>query len=55
VDISPDAQQLGIPKTQFIPATKLKKKEEDSVDTSIHLRRGGTKHPWKELQRQSVE
>ena len=33
---------------------KLKKKEDYSVDTSIHLRRGN-KTPWKELQRHSVE
>ena len=33
---------------------KLKKKEDQSVDTSILLERG-TKHPWKELQRQHVE
>jgi hypothetical protein len=33
---------------------KLKKKEDQSVDASILLRRG-TKYPWKELQRQSVE
>jgi hypothetical protein len=30
------------------------KKEDQSVDTSFLLRRG-TKHPWKEIQRQSVE
>jgi hypothetical protein len=33
---------------------KLKKKEDQSVDTSILLRRG-KKYPWNELQRQSVE
>jgi hypothetical protein len=33
---------------------KLKKKEDQSVEISILLR-GGTKYPWKELQRQSVE
>jgi hypothetical protein len=33
---------------------KLKKKENQSVDTLVFLRRG-TKYPWKELQMQSVE
>jgi hypothetical protein len=33
---------------------KLKKKEDQSVGTSVLLRRG-TKYPWKELQRESVE
>jgi hypothetical protein len=33
---------------------KLKKKEDQSVDTLILLRRG-TKYPWKELQRESLE
>jgi hypothetical protein len=33
---------------------KLKKNEDQSVDTSILLRRG-TKNPWKKLQRKSVE
>ena len=33
---------------------KLKKKEDQCLDTSILLR-WGTKYPWKELQRQSVE
>jgi hypothetical protein len=40
VDISPEAQKLGIPKIQFTNHIKLKKKEDHSVDTSIHLRRG---------------
>ena len=34
------AQKLGIPKIQFINHVKLKKEEDQSVDTSIHLRRG---------------
>jgi hypothetical protein len=33
---------------------KLKKKEDQSVDTLILLRKGA-KYPWEELQRQSVE
>jgi hypothetical protein len=33
---------------------KLKKKEDQTVDISILLRRG-TKYPWEELQKQSVE
>jgi hypothetical protein len=33
---------------------KLKKKEDQRVDTLILLRRGN-KYPWKELQRQSSE
>jgi hypothetical protein len=33
---------------------KLKKKEDQSVDTSFLLRMG-TKYPWKELYRQSSE
>jgi hypothetical protein len=33
---------------------KFKKKEDQSVDTLFFLE-GGTKYPWKELQRQSVE
>jgi hypothetical protein len=39
VDISPEAQKLGIPKIQFTNYMKFKKKEDQSVDTSIHLRR----------------
>jgi hypothetical protein len=31
---------------------KFMKKEEQTVDTSVLLK-GGTKYPWKELQRQS--
>ena len=34
------AQELGIPKKQFAKYMKLKKKEDQSVDTSIFLRRG---------------
>jgi hypothetical protein len=37
---------------QFAKHMKLKKKEDQSVDTSFLLR---TKHPWKELQRRSSE
>jgi hypothetical protein len=33
---------------------KLKKKEDQSVDTSVLLRRG-TKYPWEEIQRQIME
>jgi hypothetical protein len=34
------AQKLRIPKIQFTNHMKLKKKEDHSVDTSIHLRKG---------------
>ena len=34
------AQNLGIPKIQFTNHIKLKKKEDQSVDTSILFRRG---------------
>ena len=34
------AQKFGIPKIQFTNHMKLKKKEDHSMDTSIHLRRG---------------
>jgi hypothetical protein len=37
------AQKLGIPKIQFTNHMKLKKKEDQSVDTSILLRRGDKK------------
>jgi hypothetical protein len=40
VDSSPEAQKLRIPKIQFTNHIKLKKKEDHSVDTSIHFRRG---------------
>jgi hypothetical protein len=43
VDISPEAQKLGIPKIQFTNHMKLKKKEDHNVNTSIHLRRGEQK------------
>jgi hypothetical protein len=48
------AQKLGVPKIQFTDHVKLKKKEDQSVDTKSFLE-GGTKYPWEELQRQSVE
>jgi hypothetical protein len=48
-------EEIKILHLQFTNHMKLKKKEDRSVDTSIHLIRWGTKHPWKELQRQSVE
>jgi hypothetical protein len=38
VDITPEAQKLGITKIQFTNHMKLKK-EGHNVDTSIHLRR----------------
>ena len=44
------SQKLRMPKIQFIDHMKLKKKEDQSVDTSALLRRG-TKYPWEELQR----
>jgi hypothetical protein len=34
------AQKLGIPKIQFIDHMKGKKKEDQNVDVSVHLRRG---------------
>jgi hypothetical protein len=34
------AQKLGIPKIQFTDNIKLKKKEDQSVDSSVLLRRG---------------
>jgi hypothetical protein len=40
MDIGSEAQKLRIPKMQFTNHMKLKKKEDHSVDTSIHLRRG---------------
>ena len=43
------AQKLGIPKIQFAKHMKFKKKEDQSVDTSVFLEEG-TKFPWKELQ-----
>jgi hypothetical protein len=41
------AQKFGTPKIQFTKHVKLKEKEDQSVDTSILLRKG-TKYPWKE-------
>ena len=52
--ISGLAPKLRIPKTQFTDQMKLKKKEVQSMDISILLRRG-SKYPWEEIQRQSVE
>jgi hypothetical protein len=46
------AQKLEIPKKQLTKHMKIKK-EDQSIDTLILLRRG-TKCPWKELQRQRV-
>ena len=34
------SQNLRIPKIQFTDHMKLKKKEDQSVDASVHLRRG---------------
>jgi hypothetical protein len=47
------SQKFGIPQMQFTEHMKLKK-EDQSVDTPIPLRRGN-KHPLKELQKQSVK
>jgi hypothetical protein len=41
-------------KLQFAKHMKLKKNKDQSVDT-LPLLRIGKKHPWKELQRQSLE
>ena len=41
-------------KIQFAKHMKLKKNEDQSVDT-LPLLRVGNNHPWKELQRQSLE
>jgi hypothetical protein len=41
-------------KIQFAKHMKLKKKEDQSVNT-LPLLRSGNNHPWKELQRQSLE
>jgi hypothetical protein len=43
VNISPEVQNLRIPKIHFTKHMKLKKKEDHSVDTSIHLKRRGDK------------
>jgi hypothetical protein len=48
------AQNLGISTIQSAKHIKLKKKEDQSVDTLVLLRRGN-KYPWEEIQRQSVE
>jgi hypothetical protein len=45
------AQKLGISMRQFTNHMKLNKKEDQSVDTSVLLRR---KYSWEEIQRQSV-
>jgi hypothetical protein len=45
------APKLRIPKIQFAKHMKLKKKEDQNVDTL----KGGIKYPWKELQRQSLK
>jgi hypothetical protein len=37
---SPEAQEIRIPKIQFTSHMKLKMKEDQSVDTLIHLRNG---------------
>ena len=47
------AQKFKIPKIRFAKHMKLKN-EDQSVDTLPFLELG-TKHPWKELQRQSLE
>jgi hypothetical protein len=44
-----------IPKIQFAKHMKLKKKEDQSIGTSILLRSKRTKYPWYNLQTQSVE
>jgi hypothetical protein len=41
-------------KRQFLKHLKVKKKEDQSVDT-LPLLSIGNNHPWKELQRQSLE
>ena len=51
MDISP---KLGIAKVQFTDHMKFKKKEDQSVDTLVFLRRG-SKILLEEFQRQSVE
>jgi hypothetical protein len=38
MDMSPEAQKLRIPQIQFTHHINLKKKEDHSVDTSIHIR-----------------
>jgi hypothetical protein len=48
------SQKLRILKIQFTDHVKLKKKEDQSVYTSVLLKRG-SKSPWEDMQRQSVE
>jgi hypothetical protein len=48
------SQKLRLSKMQFATHMKLKKKEDQSMDTSFFLRIGN-KYPWKELQKQSSE
>jgi hypothetical protein len=48
------AQKLGVPKIQFTNHIKLKKKEDHSVDTSIHLRKGN-KTPMEGVTKCGVE
>ena len=49
-------QKLRKPKIQFAKHLKLKKKEENTVVWILQsFLEEGTKHPWKELQRQSME
>jgi hypothetical protein len=48
------APKLGIPKIQFTDHMRLKKKEDQSVDASVLLKRGN-KYSQEEIQRQSVE
>ena len=47
------AQKLRIPKIQFAKPMKLKRKTKVWILRSFL--EGGTKYPWKELQRQSVK
>jgi hypothetical protein len=47
------AQKLGKPKVQFTDHMKLKKKTKVWILRSFLER--GTKYPWKEIQRKSVE
>jgi hypothetical protein len=48
------ALQHSMPKIQFEKHMKLKKKEDQSEDTSF-LFEWGPKYPWKELQRPSLK
>jgi hypothetical protein len=45
---------LGISKIQFIDHVELKKTEDQSMNTLVHLRRVN-KIPWEEIWRQNVE